>query len=67
MIEIGKNIRIGVSEFKGKKYIGIRKYYKSESGEMKPGKNGISMSENDWREFTEKFDDIKSDIDKELK
>lgn len=62
MITIGKDIQVQKSKFKGNDYVSIRKYYKAENDEMKPGKNGISMPLEVWEEFTEKFEDIKKDI-----
>jgi len=67
MIKIGKDIQVELSEYKGKKYVSIRKYYKDDSGELKPGKARISMPLEVWKEFTEKFDDIKKDIEKDNK
>lgn len=60
MIEIGNDIRVEVSEFKGKKYIGIRKWYEKD-GKMLPGK-GISMTPEAWNEFVSKWDEIKKDV-----
>ena len=61
MIKIGKDIRVEVSEFKGKKYVGIRKWYEKD-GKMLPGK-GISMTPSEWGEFAARFEDVKKDIE----
>ena len=61
MIEIGKDIRVEVSEFKDKKYVSIRKWYEKD-GKMLPGK-GISMNADDWKDFVSKWDPIKKDIE----
>ena len=65
MTNIGKDIKIGVTEYNGKKYVDIRKYYKDESGEEKPTKKGITMSPENWNELVNKIDDIKTDIEGE--
>ena len=64
MTPIGKDIQVQKSKFKGNDYVSIRKYYPDpKTGELLPGKNGISMPLEVWEEFTEKFDDIKKDIE----
>ena len=40
--------RCTVSKFKGKVRVDIREYYQDESGEMRPGKRGISLAADDW-------------------
>ncbi|KAL1835790.1 hypothetical protein VTJ49DRAFT_6054 [Mycothermus thermophilus] len=42
--EIGKNRRIGFSEFKGSTLVNIREFYTAPNGELKPGKKGISLT-----------------------
>lgn len=61
MIQIGKEIRVELTEFKGKKYIGIRKWYEKD-GKTLPGK-GISMNTEDWNDFVSKWEEIKKDIE----
>ncbi|KAH7026170.1 transcriptional Coactivator p15-domain-containing protein [Microdochium trichocladiopsis] len=41
---LSANRRIGISNFKGKTLINIREYYTDASGDLKPGKKGISLS-----------------------
>lgn len=41
--EISKARRVTLSDFRGKKMIGIREYYEKD-GQMLPGKKGISMT-----------------------
>jgi hypothetical protein len=60
MINIGKDIKISIESFKGKKYIHIRKWYEKD-GELRPGK-GISMDIDTWKEFESNFEDIKKYI-----
>ena len=61
MIQIGKDIQVEVTEFKGSKYVSIRKWYEKD-GKKLPGK-GISMNIIDWKEFVSKWEDIKKDIE----
>jgi len=61
MIQIGKDIRIEASEFKGKFYIGIRRWYEKD-GEWLPGNKGINLTEAEWNEMLEHFEEIKADI-----
>lgn len=65
MIEIGKDIRVEASEYKGKTYAVIRRYYEAD-GKMKPGKQGINMLAEEWLEFCKKFDDIKTEINSKI-
>ena len=65
MFEIEPDIKIIVNEFKGKKYIDIRKYYLDED-EMKPTKKGISFNEQQWDEFSSKFQDIQNFVKEKL-
>lgn len=65
MIEIGKDIHIEYSEYKGKDYVAIRRYYEAD-GEMKPGRQGINMKAKEWLEFCDKFNDIKKEVNTKL-
>ena len=58
MILVGEDIRVETSEFRGKKYVSIRKWYQDASGEMKPGKQGINMTKEEWSDFKEKYEKI---------
>lgn len=66
MIQIGKDIHIEPSEFKGKTYAAIRRYYEDSNGEMKPGRQGINLKPEEWVEFCEKFDAIRAEIDAKM-
>ena len=61
MIEIN-DIRIEKTEFKGKKYVSIRKWYTGAEGIKMPSKNGINMSVEEWKMFVEKFEEIKKEL-----
>lgn len=47
---LGRGRRISLSSFKGKRLINIREYYEDKkSGEMKPGKKGITLNPVEWK------------------
>jgi hypothetical protein len=47
---LGRDRRISSSSFKGKRYINIREYYEDKkTGEMKPGKKGITLNPIEWK------------------
>ncbi|GMT22627.1 hypothetical protein PFISCL1PPCAC_13924 [Pristionchus fissidentatus] len=63
LIEIGKMKFASVSSFKGQTYVDIREFYMDKSsGEMKPGKKGISLN----REQYANFKKIMAEIDEKL-
>lgn len=50
--EIGKNKRVTIRKFRSINLIDIREYYQDQvSGELKPGKKGISLTEEQYDEF----------------
>jgi len=56
-------IFISFSEFNGKKYFDIRKYY-DKDGEWKPTKKGISFKQDQLKEFKELLNDKQDEINK---
>ncbi|EPB69000.1 transcriptional Coactivator p15 [Ancylostoma ceylanicum] len=63
MIEIGSMRYVNVRNFRGKALIDVREYYMDKaSGELRPGKKGISLT----REQYENFKAIMSEIDSKL-
>lgn len=44
VFDLGAKRRITVNVFAGKKRVDLREFYEDESGELKPGKKGISLS-----------------------
>lgn len=46
--DIGRNRRVGLSIFDGKKMLNIREYYLDENNDMRPGKRGIALYEDEW-------------------
>jgi len=65
MVQVGTDIRVEASEYKGKVYAVIRRFYE-ESGVMKPGKAGINMKAEEWLDFCAKFDEIKKEINSKI-
>ncbi|KAF2074550.1 hypothetical protein CYY_004133 [Polysphondylium violaceum] len=59
-IDLGNKKRIGFSDFKGYKRIAIREYYEDKSGELKPGKSGISITFEQWALIKKHMDVIDS-------
>lgn len=57
-IEIN-DIRIEKTEFKGKEYLSIRRWYEKD-GEMRPGKQGINLKTEEFVELARRFDEIKA-------
>ena len=55
--------KVKIQKFKGKKRVDIREYYQGDSGDMLPGKKGISLSMEEYQSLKKL---IKS-IDKHLK
>lgn len=58
MVQIN-DIKIEKSEYKGKEYLSIRRWYKKD-GEERPGKQGINLKPEEFVEFVKKLDDIKA-------
>lgn len=47
---LGRDRRVSISSFKGKRLINIREYYEDKkTGEMKPGKKGITLNAIEWK------------------
>jgi hypothetical protein len=47
--DIGRNRRVSLTSFKGSEYINIREFYEDKkSGEMNPGKKGITLKKDEW-------------------
>lgn len=55
--QIGSNIFIKVSEFQGKKFVDIRKYYQKDD-DWGPTRKGIAMNPDAWKEFVANIADI---------
>ncbi|KAI0737624.1 transcriptional Coactivator p15-domain-containing protein [Daedaleopsis nitida] len=58
-IDLGKNRRATVNTFKGGKFVDIREFYGDDS-DLKPGKKGISLSQEQWETLKSSADVIDS-------
>jgi len=61
-ITLAKNRRLAVSSFKGHTFVDIRETYQDKTGEMAPGKKGISLNPEAWK----KFKSLIADVDEQL-
>jgi len=61
MINIGINRYVGITEFRGKKYLNIREYYEDSVG-LKPGKKGVALVQDQWNNLRDSFFDIDDKI-----
>ncbi len=53
-IEKGSDlIRVSLSEFQGKQYVGARIYYMDDKGDWKPTKKGITLSPENMAQVNE--------------
>jgi hypothetical protein len=46
-----EEVRVSVDTFHGRKLINIRVYYKDDDGTMKPGKQGIALGVDRYKDF----------------
>ncbi|KJE95195.1 hypothetical protein CAOG_05673 [Capsaspora owczarzaki ATCC 30864] len=63
LIPNGKR-RITVRRFSGKKYVDIREFYDDDSGELKPGKKGIMLNEEQFTALLGMADNIRNALQK---
>ena len=63
---IGKDIHVEHSPYKGKDYVMIRRFFQDESGEWRPGRQGINLKWEEWEQIVENFEDIKKEIDESV-
>ncbi|KAD4384929.1 hypothetical protein R6Q59_010944 [Mikania micrantha] len=55
--EISKNRRVSVRNWQGKVFVDIREFYVKDGKQM-PGKKGISLSMDQWKELRAHVDEI---------
>lgn len=65
--QVGNDIYVTLSEFKGNSYIDVRKYYEANEGELKPTRKGITFNPIDWKEFVKKIGEIDEKVQELLK
>nr|CAH8827527.1 unnamed protein product [Trichobilharzia regenti] len=54
-----------VRDFRGKVFVDIREYYEDKSsGELKPGKKGISLNLEQWEYLKSSINDLDEDVKK---
>lgn len=46
-----EEVRVSVDEFQGRKIINMRVFYRNESGEMLPGKQGLALAVDRYRDL----------------
>ncbi|XP_026478601.1 RNA polymerase II transcriptional coactivator-like [Ctenocephalides felis] len=56
--------KVTIREFKGKVMVDIREHYLDASGEMKPGKKGISLSATQFNKLADLIPEIKEKLKK---
>ncbi|XP_033224651.1 activated RNA polymerase II transcriptional coactivator p15 [Belonocnema kinseyi] len=60
--EIGQNRRVTIRKWKGKTFIDIRQMYIDNNGDLKHGKQGISLSPELWKGFMEVVDEVNKTV-----
>eukprot|EP01135_Chromosphaera_perkinsii_P001798 Nk52_evm67s210 gene=Nk52_evmTU67s210 len=63
VFDLSRTRRITVREFRGKTLVDIREFYTDNSGELRPGKKGISLPLEQWKELKK----LSTDIDAAVK
>ena len=63
-LQLGPLKYLTVSKFKGSKFVNIRKYYLDKnSGEEKPGKEGLALTPDQFKVLLDNTDQINAAID----
>ncbi|ANZ76270.1 BA75_02148T0 [Komagataella pastoris] len=62
-IDLGKKKQVTVRNFKGVKLVDIREFYTTSDGELRPGKKGISLTEETWKTLVDNIGKIQSALD----
>ena len=48
-----EEVRVSIDDFRGRKIINIRVYYRSESGQWLPGRQGLALGVDRYRDLAE--------------
>ncbi|KAK0394462.1 hypothetical protein QR680_000751 [Steinernema hermaphroditum] len=65
LMSLGKMRFVSVREFKGRKMVDIREYYEDKSGGgLKPGKKGVSLSQEQFQQLTALLPEIEKELRK---
>lgn len=59
-----EEVRAGIKEFKGRRYIDLRIYYMDDQGEWKPTRKGISLATDFMPELKNAVQSIESELKK---
>jgi hypothetical protein len=59
-----EEVRAGIKEFKGRRYIDLRIYYMDDQGEWKPTRKGISLATDFMPELKNAVDSIEGELKK---
>jgi hypothetical protein len=57
-----EEVRAGIKEFKGRRYIDLRIYYMDDQGEWKPTRKGISLSTDFMPELKEAVGKLEAEL-----
>ena len=57
-----EEVRAGIKEFKGRRYIDLRIYYMDDQGEWKPTRKGISLATDFMPELRNAVDNIEKEL-----
>lgn len=59
-----EEVRAGIKEFKGRRYIDLRIYYMDDQGEWKPTRKGISLATDFMPELKNAVESIEGELKK---
>ena len=59
-----EEVRAGIKEFKGRRYIDLRIYYMDDQGEWKPTRKGISLATDFMPELKTAVDELEKELKK---
>ena len=57
-----EEVRAGIKEFKGRRYIDLRIYYMDDQGEWKPTRKGISLATDFMAELKQAVEAIETEL-----
>ena len=66
MLEFTEGVYVDVNEYKSKKFVDIRKWYKDKNRDLKPTTKGISLSKEQWEDFIANLEDIKILVEEKI-
>jgi hypothetical protein len=60
-----EEVRAGIKEFKGRRYIDLRIYYLDDQGEWKPTRKGISLATDFMSELKQAVESLENELQEE--